>query len=253
MSLNRRDLLKLILASTAAPVFGEPLPKFSVCYFDAYPPYSSGSGDHVKGLFIDVLEEVFSKRLHVPIMHTGMPWPRAQALVRAGRADALITTVTPERLNYTHASEEDVFTGELRFYIGANHPQRAALMKLTNLDDAKPYLIGTYRGAGWVMANMKQHRLDMGADLAQCLKKAALSRVDIVPEIANQARTVIRELRLEGEIIELPPVFNTLHYKLLVRRYSVYTRLLSAFDSQIRAMRRDGSLQAIYARYAVPA
>lgn len=250
MSPFRRTLLKaLLLTPFGRYALADAGAPFSVSYFDDYAPYSSGTDLSVHGLFIDVIQEVIGRRLGVPIEQQGKPWLRAQALVTSGKSDALVTTATEERLRIMSASREDVFTGQLHYYVSARHPALSALQNLRTVEDAKPYLIGTYRGAGWVLANMPQHRMDMATNLGQCLRKAASLRVDIVPEIATQARRVIEDLKLEGEVIELPSVIGELHYKLLIRQQSAYISLLPRFDAAIKAMRADGSLQKIYDRY----
>jgi len=43
------------------------------------------------------------------IEHIAVPWARAQQMVRTGKADGMVTTATPARLEYTYKSQNSVF------------------------------------------------------------------------------------------------------------------------------------------------
>jgi len=238
----------LLLAALSGSALAQE-EKLRVVYFEAYPPYSEGKAGTVHGLFVDVLSEVFA-RLQIKATHTGLPWARAQSLVETGEADAMVTLATPERLKYTVASNEAVNIAETRFYAGAHHPRLDKLKAVTSIEAAKPFIIGSYIGSGWVAIHMPTHHVDMTPTFEQALMKVAASRVDLVAGVSDQTRSRIVELGLEKDIVELPTVIDTWQYKLLLRKGSSYTVSLPQVDATLKAMRTDGSLEKIYARYA---
>lgn len=247
----RRFLFGSLLFFATLVVASAQDDKLRVVYFEVYPPYSEGKGGTVHGLFVDVLNEVFA-RLQIKATHTGLPWARAQSLVETGEADAMVTLATPERLKYTIASNEAVNIAETRFYAGAHHPHLDKLKTVTSIEAAKPYIIGSYIGSGWVAIRMPTHHVEMTPTFEQTLMKLAASRVDLVAGVSDQTRTRILALGLEKDIVELPTVVDTWQYKLLVRKNAPFTTLLPQVDATLKAMREDGSLEKIYARYAKP-
>lgn len=248
MALLRLLAICLLLAATPGSAFARE-EKLRVVYFEAYPPYSEGRGGTVHGLFVDVLSEVLA-RLQIKATHTGLPWARAQSLVESGEAEAMVTLATPERLKYTHAGNEAVNIAETRFYAGAHHPRLDKLKAITSIEAAKPFIIGSYIGSGWVAIHMPTHHVEMTPTFEQTLMKLAASRVDLVAGVSDQTRSRIIELGLEKDIVELPTVIDTWQYKLLVRKTSSFTAILPQVDATLKAMRADGSLEKIYARYA---
>lgn len=240
--------LSLLLVSSLA-VHAAQEDTLRIVYFEAYPPYSSGKGAAVNGLFVDVLNEALGTRMKLKITHNGLPWARAQSMVASGEADAMVTLATAERLKYAVAGKQPVYTSDMRFYVGSQHPQLATLKQVNSIEAAKPYSIGSYIGSGWVAVHMPNFRIDSTPTFEQTLKKAAASRVDLVPGVSDQARQTIVELGLDKEIVELPTVIDSLHYQLLIRQTSSFSSVLPQIDTTLQAMRADGSLERIYSRH----
>ncbi|WP_028456400.1 substrate-binding periplasmic protein [Chitinilyticum litopenaei] len=246
-------LVLLLLLAPALQAFEQQpgRPALHVVYFQDYPPLSSGAGDKVHGALIDLLDEVLGKRMGVALQHGGYPWVRAQRMVRDGQADAFVTLHTRERQTYTLASQESVFASEMRFYASRKHPELARLQGLTTLEQFRPYRMAYYLGAGWAREKLhgfKTTRYPLASDM---YRAAATLQVDFVGDAALHARRAIRELALDGELIELPIRVDTLHYRLCIRKDSPYAALLPEFDRTLRAMRADGSLAAILARHGL--
>jgi polar amino acid transport system substrate-binding protein len=69
--------------------------------------------------------------------------------------------------------------------------------------------------------------------------------VDASPDIVAMARPYIVRLGLKDELAEVPHSFDTLHYRLCIRKNSNFTKLLPEFDKTLKAMRNDGTLTDI--------
>jgi polar amino acid transport system substrate-binding protein len=230
------------LPATWAAEVNTPL---KVVYFQDYPPFSSGAGEQVHGVFIDILQEALVRRMKQPILNAGYPWERAQYMVKQGEADAFVTAHNPDRKLYTDASSETLFTAEIKFYVRKNHPDIDKIMAFTQVAQFKPYKIGSYIGAGWTKTNLGGFDITYFPLSESLFRSAAKGLVDASPDIAAMARPYIVRLGLKEELAEVPHSFDTLHYRLCIRKNSNFTKLLPEFDKTLKAMRNDGTLAEI--------
>ena len=78
------------------------------------PRFSQGKGEAVGGILPGLLEGIIAKAMGKPVKAKGMPWTQAQAFVRRGRTDAIVTVPTRKRLEYAMSNEVTVFTLAMR-------------------------------------------------------------------------------------------------------------------------------------------
>ncbi len=105
------------------PSHGKPL---TIVYANKWAPLSSGDGGAVSGILPTLLTVIITDRMGQNIQHIGVPWKRAQAMVRSGIADAFITTPTKGRLQFTERSENPVYSLAFRAFVSgesAIYPQ----------------------------------------------------------------------------------------------------------------------------------
>jgi polar amino acid transport system substrate-binding protein len=227
----------------------EAIAPMKVVYFQDYPPFSQGVGEQVHGVFIDILQEALAKRMKQPLIHAGYPWERAQYMVKHGEADAFVTVYNPDRQRYTEASSEVLYSDELHFYVRKNHPDFNKIKDFTRLEQYLPYKIGSYIGAGWTKTNLSGFNVTYFRLSESLYRSAAQGIVDVSPEISAQARPLIVKLGLKDEIVEVPHSFDTLNYRLCIRKGSNFAKLLPEFDKTLKAMRADGSLAEILKKH----
>lgn len=226
----------------------EPL---RMVYFDDYEPISWPESGIMRGVLIDIIDEAFGKRMGIAIDHRGYPWARAQALVRVGIADAFFAVATPERSEYAVSGKEIVLSLENAVYISARHPRRKELEQVKTLSDLKPYLIASYLGDSWAKTRLAQHRMYWVSRISTILDMINAERVDAFVEAAQVVRHHVRGMHLDADIIELAPIFDTMHFRLCIRKNSPYAAQLDQFDQVVRAMRKDGTLERIYNKYGI--
>ena len=109
----------MALAATAwglpcAALASEP---FRLAYFETYSPLSFTEAGGIKGILVDVLDEVIGNRMGLLRTHEGFPWPRAQSLVQRGERDAICTIATPQRLEYALAAHEPVVSAPTCIFV----------------------------------------------------------------------------------------------------------------------------------------
>ena len=56
-------------------------------YYNDNAPFGWEENGEMQGIYIDIVNEVFKKRLGIPVEHRGYPWKRAQMMVKNGDAD----------------------------------------------------------------------------------------------------------------------------------------------------------------------
>ena len=219
-------------------------PAVRLAWFHDFPPYSWAEEDGaIRGLFVDVVEEALGRRMGLRVEHVGLPWARAQALVRAGEADALCTLPTAERHTFTIPSAEPVLKAPVRIFAGLRGARLGDLERVARLEDLRGFRIAYYVGSGWVRENLGNRDLTLveAPDVAGALKLVARGRADATVETAPVLRHRLLQLGLEGELTELAPVLDTIPFHLCIAKTSPHLGKLPGFDAALKAMHRDGT------------
>lgn len=60
-------------------------------------------------MYLDLMREIFEKKLGMTIVPHQLPWKRCQAKVRIGEADIMLTVATDERLEYALKSDQSFY------------------------------------------------------------------------------------------------------------------------------------------------
>ena len=107
-----------------------------VVYANKWKPYSYGNGTAVKGILVDIVDEILSKQLKLNVEHIGQPWKRAQKSVRSGLMDAMITAPTVDRLSYSISSANKMYSLQWRAFVSKKSSSYEKVMKMNEpLDD----------------------------------------------------------------------------------------------------------------------
>ncbi len=222
----------------------------SIVYFHDYPPFSwTDNGDPVKGIFVDILEEALHRRLGIKTNHVGLPWGRAQQLVRLGKADAMCTVFTPDREVYCKASKNPVIRVPMRIYTSHNHPNTESLRQIKSLSDLDSYRVASYIGNGWAERHLGKLNVTWTRTLEQTMKMVALQRVDVSVDPEPVAQFFINKLGYRDRLKLIGSDLDQVDFKLLMRRDSPYIDQLAQFDETIEALRLDGTVKKIQDSY----
>lgn len=251
--LRRRLLLSSTLA--ALPTLGRgqastlqrPL---RIAYYDDFAPFSALREGRMVGIFVDIMNELLARRLGLALRHEGYPWARAQQLVRQGEADAFITVPTPERLVYAVAGREWVTQGRMSMFVRADSPLRQRLRQLRGLDELDGLSLGSYRGNGWVQAKFAGREVHYSPSREHALKMLVAGRFELLIDSANATQAALRAAGLEREVVELPPVLESSETRLMLARASPFVARLPVIDTELRRMKRDGTLARLSQRPA---
>ncbi len=253
---HRRTLLHTAAAlglGSALPA--RAAPALRMAYFETYSPMSFRQDGALRGILVDVIQEIAGKRLHLNVEHTGYPWNRAQLLVRNGEMDAICTIATPERLEYAVAAQEPVVSPRRRIFIRNDSPLLAQVRQVRDLDELRQLnpVVVSYAGNGWGRANLGGFNVQEGSDFESALKMLVAKRGDVL--IDNSFTMQFSLARTEGgaDILMMPANLDQSHFQLLMSKKSPHLGILPAFDMALRQFKRTPQYGKILQQYGVQA
>lgn len=245
--LNRRafSLANIALATACPRVWAGDAP-LKVVYFQDFSPYSSGKGAAVTGGYVDIMNEVWGKRLGLPLTHEGYPWARAQELVKHGDADAFISLVNDERKVYMEAGKFPLYRIYANFWTRANHPDLAKLIAMKEISDAKPYTISEHIGSSLLKTVMEGLKVEPVGNTKQALLMVKVGRSDLVMTNELTVAKFLADENLPADtFVRLTPATPSLVFVLQIRKTSPLMRYLDAFDKAAQAAKAEGVLDKL--------
>lgn len=222
--------------------------------FTDYPPanYQAENGEYT-GFLYDITIEAFEKRLGIPVEIAIFPWKRCQILVQNGAYDVLLTIPTPERLTFTHATEEPVWVKKRIVYTYAGHPELDEMQRIRGLEDIKEkgYVVISYLGNGWMETAVEKSGISVkyATGVDGMYKMLAAKRGDIIIEESRLAHPSIKDLGLESTILATEGIGAESNFHLLIGKKSQYATILEPLNTVIREMWLDGTIAGIMAEY----
>ncbi|MGD9007816.1 MAG: transporter substrate-binding domain-containing protein [Desulfobacteraceae bacterium] len=236
------------ILAMASPVFADEVMKFA--YAHTSPPISWEEDGKMRGILIDIAEELVQNRLGIMVSHKGYPWKRSQHLVRMGKADALITN-GPMRKKWAEHSREVVVNLQHMLYVKAGGPKLDQLKKVRTIDDLKLFTLVDERGSAWAEKNLIERGIEVHlvADHDTMYRLVAKGRVDAVVYEPLMARYHIKILGMQAQLIELPLDTVPVPFHIVIGKSSPHVKMLPKIDKAIRQMKQDGTLERILDNY----
>ncbi len=244
----KKMLTVLAVMVFSASVYAGEVMKFG--FSETLTPYTWQENGQDKGILVDIANEAIQKRMGIAVSHHIYPWERAQHLVKEGNLDAHITN-GPLRKEWAEHSNEVVMELTWGIFVKAGNPKLEQIKKAKSLEELKPFQFIDYIGNGWAKANLVDKGFNVYLVPAPATIFSLLAKgrgdMNIMPSL--QGRYYIRDLGLQDQIVELPPVTPAIPFHLVIGKKSPFTKILPEFDKVIRQMKEDGSLQAIIDKY----
>ena len=208
------------------------------------------------GIGVDIIQ-IICKRLHHTAKIQFYPWNRAQALVKAGKADVLIAPYkTPQREQWMNYSAVHFFEDASVFF---QRPGNTIVWD-GNFETLRDRRIGIVPGwsVGADFERLKPHlHIDYAPTLDLCLKKLLAGRIELVPTQVREARAAFQRLGLlqKDSPVMLPHTIETHYnyYGFSKLKQKELQRFKSAFDAQLLQLYQSGEIQRILSeRYNFP-
>lgn len=237
----------LLFMCFSAPVLEaqEPL---KMVYFNDFAPFSWQGAQQMQGIYVDILHEALATRMKLNVSHQGFPWARAQALVKAHKADGFITVPTEQRSVYTHFSE-DVLSLTTSIFVRKSHPKFNSMKNIKTIAELKGYVLVDYVGNGWASNALIDQNVHWLARFDQIFPYMVQGRGDAHVASRHMVNYNLKKHGFKGKIIELPHPVASLFAHLCLGKGSNYVKILPEFNRVIKAMKQDGSINAIFEKY----
>lgn len=104
-------------------------------------------------------------------------------------------------------------------------------------------------GSGWAKTNLSRMDVQWVPALEDVFESLATNQADVFIDASRMTRYNIKMMGYENKIAEIPTPIAITAYHLCLRKDSPYVELLPYFDSSIREMKRDGTMDRILNRY----
>ena len=199
--------------------------EIKVVYANQWHPYSVGNRGDVKGILPDLIEKILSEKLNYSVRHIGVPWNRAQSMVRSGEADAFVTAVTAERLSYSKSNSKSLH--KLNYQAFALEGSR--VQKVLAGD---PDLQGKSRslrfcdviGNSWADAFYRTKKIELHTvtTIIGCLKMLQRNRQDVVIHSVDVIESILAKEPSLNLIIKSPYLYEEIDFHLLVSKKSAH-------------------------------
>lgn len=240
----------LALAALIVPLSRPVLAETYIVAVNHAPPYriieETGTEVRHSGIYIDLMKEL-AGRSGIEITFKNVPFRRALALIEQGAADLMLgPNRVPERELYMAYLDVELTRERKVFYVGKGAPDIAAY------GDLAERRIAVLRGSAYFDRFDQDETLRKVevADYATALGIVESGRVEtvIVPELLGDY--LISEgalsLRKASYAVEGRPSF------IAISRKSALLGRAKELEAALLGMKRDGTVDAIHARYATP-
>ena len=214
--------------------------KMHFVYSSEYPPYSFLKNGKASGLKIDLVNYLFQQQLGIQVNHEFLPWNRAQYLIEGGQFDAMVAIPTPDRARFTAASQNALYTTEIRKFV-RNKDQR--MDHIEQLSDLKPYKIGTHLGNSWARIKLEGLNVQFIAEPTALPRMLLANRFDVVFLDSLVMQHLIRDQQFQKDIRELPHSVEKANVHILIEKRSPFLPLLPFIDNEIMQMKQNGIIK----------
>lgn len=262
--MEKRILLriKLILTFTliTLSVFSLADEPLSIAYGADYRPFAWEQDGKPVGVQKDFVDKILVEKMGLNVHHVSCPWKRCQKLVRDGAVDAFFTVPTPERAEYTIATEVAFYNTHFVMHTGKNNPFLEMLQTVKSISDLEALREIRHihmLGSGWherALRNMK--RVSQINDGARIPLMLAYERADLYIEQLEMFRHQAKQLGVVDRLITIEePSIRKLGWHLFIAKSSEYVSLVSMIDKELTFLKESGHLQKIklelFAKYGI--
>lgn len=207
------------------------------------------------GLLVDVIEEVF-KRAGYRVEIRIMPWARCILEVKDGRIDGIFSIyLTPERQEFLKYADEVLITQVQAFFVRKD----SAITFDGDLDKLSELRIGIINQTSYgprldsALEKGLFKKVDVAHSASSNVQKLMHERVDLIPSYRHVVLDTARTLGVAADIRELAPAVDAIPSYLAFSNKRDYTRVIGAYNQALRAMKKDGTYDAIFNKYGAGA
>lgn len=235
-------LAGLPLATGAAPL---------TLYTINYPPFQYQEGGAVKGMMPEIVQEAF-RRSGRDVTIEVIPWPRALRAAQDGEMDGLFTVFrAPEREHYLDYCHESLIDQRIVLFVKKDSPAGMG-EDAANLPNLRLGLVNQI-SYGPIFDQQvragKYQKIEMSNNFEEAVKKFGAARFDVLVASEYVGKYYLQRQGLLSQVRQLPQVIETVPSYLALSKARQQKSVCNGFDKALRAMKQDGSYQAILDRH----
>lgn len=153
-----------------------------IAYDDDLAPLSYAADGRIRGVLVDILNEILVVRLGKQVEHRGYSWKRAQLMVRADNADALCAVPGSARQHYVLFTSSPVVVSSPAIFSGVNNPRKTDIETIGTIEGLRAFSLVDHLGSSWSRDTLPRdiHKnINWVGSLDTVLKMIAINRYDI--------------------------------------------------------------------------
>ncbi len=219
--------------------------KFTIAYASEWSPYSYGLGADVQGILPRLMDSIFAGIEDYEVVHSGLPWERAQQVFFGGLVDGMVTTATQKRLKYSRPSREAALEIPFHPIIRVDSEFEEDILRDPELKVLKDLRYCDVLGNGWAEEFYSNRGIEysIAPTIDHCLLQLSLNRVDVVVhakpvlEIFKTRLGLGEQLKIVDLKYEESPQFPLL----VSNSFERAPDLIEKFDREIAQLKSNGA------------
>jgi polar amino acid transport system substrate-binding protein len=215
------------------------------------PPIQLRVGDQVKGIAIDLVQEVFA-RMDQPFDIHLLPFPRALNMVQKGQADGILTIVkNQEREAYLTFTSEALLDQEAVLIVRKNDPVEYQ----GDFNVLNDYTFGVISQATYgkkyeeAVTNGVITNFEYVHEYQQSIKMLISGRIDVMIGPRLTLLYGLQQLGYRDKVRILYPPIEIVPTYIAFTGTNYSPEFLQRFDETLAEMKRDGTYRRIIERY----
>lgn len=236
----------------------EDLPAvITINYDEGLAPLSYREDGEIKGILVDVLNNIFVDRLCMEVEHHAYSWKRAQFMVKTGKSDAFCTNPEPYRKKYACFTRTPVIVSGPAVFTGINNPQKGQIDTIIGIEEMRAFSLVDYLGSSWARQTFpKDFHKDIHwvGSLETVFKMLAINRYDMYVGQEVIGRYTLVQVGLADDIAVRPvSIGKSALFNFGLR--NTYPQALNIVSDVERALQEavdDGTVSMIVQKYLNP-
>lgn len=249
----RRLTFLVLVAAIALPLAAQTVASLKFAEEYKWAPYTTeAEGLQSQGLSYDLVTEL-GKRLGLPATVEAYPFERVLAMVKSGERDG-ITEISRNADRELFLVFSDPVSQKIgRFYALSSKASGASIATFADLKGKTVLQVaGNSYGADFDAA-VKTHgiKVEKANDLETSFRMLAAGRADYALAVQAVATATFKQAEFANKFAAVGIPYQTTNYGFALAKASPAAALLPKVNAAIAAMRADGSLARILAKYGL--
>ena len=226
-------LFIFLLGTTSLPNFASTTLKLVSL---EYPPYIEVVDNQVTGIAVTLIEKVFHS-INQPISIEVLPWARAIAYVKKGRADAIFTAFkTKEREVFLDYNQGVLFDQKIRLVVHSDYANSLSKVAQTSPD---------YSSYRLCIVN----KVSYGPLIDEAIENREFKQVQRTMSSGSCAKNDIAKLGFNESLSLLSPPIQVTPSYIAFSKKKDHTLLIKEFDRVLKQFKDNGRYQEIVDSY----